>query len=370
MEHRAPFAIVGAFLLAAIAGVFAFVYWLNNTSTLAERTAYHVRFEQPVLGLMTGSSVLFNGIRVGEITRLRLEPDKPRQVIAVIAVDPSTPIRADTQVDIEFQGLAGVAVITLTGGTVPFGSLEALGPRVLVADASVGQSMTQAARLTLRRLDGILGENAESLRGLIGNLNTFSAALARNSSRIDGIVGGLERMTGGAAEKPLPVIYDLSAPRDFPGLGKPPQGQIVVPEVTTILALDTQRIVVRPAPPKDAGFADAQWSDSLPKLLQAKLLQSLENAGMVAVRPTDGLDAKHQLLVDLRAFSVSAAPEAVAEVEFSAKVLDKSGRIVSTQIFRATAPVALLEAATTAAALNQAFGAAAVQLVLWVAGAA
>jgi phospholipid/cholesterol/gamma-HCH transport system substrate-binding protein len=365
MENRAPFAIVGAFLLAVVAGAFGFVYWLHNTSSLAERAVYRVQFEQPVLGLLTGSSVMFNGIRVGEITRLQLEPTKPRQVTAIIAVDPGTPIRADTQVDVDFQGLAGVAVIALTGGSVPFPPTGAQEPRVLVADAMVGQSMTQAARLTLRHLDGILGENAESLRGLIGNLNTFSAALARNSGRIDSIVGGLERMTGGPAEKPTPVIYDLTAPRDFPGIRKPPHGQIAVPELTAVLALDTQRILVRPSP-KDPSFADAQWSDSLPKLLQAKVIQSLENADIGAARPTEGLESTHQLLIDLRAFNVSVAADTVASVEFSAKIVEKSGKIVGTRIFRATAPVSGTEAATAATALNEAFGRAVVELVLWV----
>jgi phospholipid/cholesterol/gamma-HCH transport system substrate-binding protein len=369
MEHRAPYAIVGAFLLAAIAGVFGFIYWLNNTSSLAERTVFRVQFEQPVLGLLTGSSVMFNGIRVGEITRLQLEPTKPRQVTAIIAVDPSTPVRADTQVDIDFQGLAGVAVISLTGGNVPFAPGAVLEPRVLVADAMVGQSMTQAARVTLRRLDGILGENAESVRGLIGNLNTFSAALARNSGRIDGIVGGLERMTGGAAEKPTPIIYDLTAPRDIPGIRKPSHGQIVVPELTAVLALDTQRILVRPGSSKDPSFADAQWSDSLPKLLQAKVIQSFENANIAAARPTEGLEATYQLLIDLRAFNVSVGNDAVASVEFSAKILEKSGKIVDIRIFRAATPVAKFEAATAAAALNEAFGKAVAELVIWVSGA-
>jgi phospholipid/cholesterol/gamma-HCH transport system substrate-binding protein len=367
MENRAPFAIVGAFLLAAIAGAFGFVYWLNNTSSLTERALYRVEFEQPVLGLLTGSPVMFNGIRVGEITRLQLEPTRPRQVTAVIAVDPGAPVRSDTQVDVDFQGLAGVAVISLTGGGVPFPQDATQQARILVAGPTVGQSMTQAARLTLRHLDGILGENAESLRGLIGNLNTFSAALARNSGRIDGIVGGLERMTGGPAEKPAPVIYDLTAPRDFPGLRKP-HGQIVVPELTAVLALDTQRILVRPSS-KEPSFADAQWSDSLPKLMQAKVIQSFENAGVTASRPMEGLDATHQLLIDLRAFNVSVGNDTTASVEFSAKILEKSGKIIGTRIFRTTAPLVTIEAAAAAAALNEAFGKAAVELVVWVSSA-
>jgi len=117
METRAPYALIGAFVLVVIAAVFGFVYWLNNTGGLGQRALFQVRFESSVSGLLTGAAVLFNGIRVGEVTALRLSAEDPRQVTGTIAVAPSTPIRADTQVGLEFQGLTGVPVIALQGGS-------------------------------------------------------------------------------------------------------------------------------------------------------------------------------------------------------------------------------------------------------------
>ena len=78
METRAPFVVVGAFVLAAIAAVFGFVYWLHNTAGLGPRVTYHVQFEGSVPGLLVGAAVLFNGIRVGEVSDLGLAPDDPR----------------------------------------------------------------------------------------------------------------------------------------------------------------------------------------------------------------------------------------------------------------------------------------------------
>jgi phospholipid/cholesterol/gamma-HCH transport system substrate-binding protein len=85
METRAPFVIIGAFVLAAIVAVFGFVYWLNNTGGLGPRTTYHVQFDGSVPGLLIGAGVLFNGIRVGEVTDLALAPDSPRRVNATIS---------------------------------------------------------------------------------------------------------------------------------------------------------------------------------------------------------------------------------------------------------------------------------------------
>src|ERR1700737_5647393 len=102
METRAPFVIVGAFVLAAICAVFGFVYWLHNTGGLGPRAAYHVQFDGSVPGLLGGAAGLFNGIRVGEVTDLGLAPDNPRRVNATISVSTAAPGRSDTRVGLEF----------------------------------------------------------------------------------------------------------------------------------------------------------------------------------------------------------------------------------------------------------------------------
>src|SRR6202171_3517530 len=193
METRAPFVVVGAFVLAAIAAVFGFVYWLQNTSGLGPRKTYHVQFDGSVPGLLVGAGVLFNGIRVGEVTDLRLAPDSPRRVNATISVASTTPVRSDTKVGLEFQGLTGVPVIALEGGTLLVNSAEV---STLIAEPGAGEGMTQAARSALRRVDSVLADNAEPLKNTIANLQIFSEGLARNTGKLDGIVAGLEKMTG------------------------------------------------------------------------------------------------------------------------------------------------------------------------------
>ena len=197
MEVRARYVRMGAFTLAVLLLGFGFVYWLNNSAGFGNRVTYRVEFGGPVAGLLRGSAVLFNGIRVGEVTELALDPARPRQVIAKIVIDRDTPVRTDTDVSIDFQGLTGSPVVTLTRGrntdvpVAPGGN-----PPVLKARADAGQTMSQSARDVLHRLDGILAENAEPLRSMLASIDTFAGALARNSDKVDGIVAGLERMTG------------------------------------------------------------------------------------------------------------------------------------------------------------------------------
>ena len=374
METRAPYALIGFFVLAAIGSIFGFVYWLNNTGGLSERALYRVRFENTVSGLLTGAAVLFNGIRVGEVTDLQIDPGKPREVTATISVIANTPIRTDTQAGLEFQGLTGVPVVTLQGGTLGAALVAASKsePPVLVADPDAGQSMSEAARQALRRLDNLLADNSDALHSAIGNLSTFAEALGRNSGRIDGILAGLERMTGGGP-KPNPTIYDLTTPTTFPPANKASKSQLVIPEPTALLTVDTQKIPMHLASGEEPSLDIAEWSDNIPKLVQAKVLQGFENSNyMQAVaRPMDGLNADYQLLIDIRTFQVwsLAAPEPPeAKVEFSAKILGHDGRIVASRTFNATALVADESVDAAVKALDQAFGRTATDLVVWTGG--
>jgi phospholipid/cholesterol/gamma-HCH transport system substrate-binding protein len=93
MEIRARYMLIGSFVLAFALGIFGFVYWIKNTGGLGQRTSYQVRFEQPVAGLTVGSSVLFNGIRVGAITDLKLDPQDPKRLTISIRRRRSAPTR-------------------------------------------------------------------------------------------------------------------------------------------------------------------------------------------------------------------------------------------------------------------------------------
>src|SRR6266849_3692520 len=116
METRANYVVTGLFTLAVIAAGFGFVYWFSRTGDGGERTAYRVVFDGAVSGLRTGGWVLFNGIKVGEVSDLRLSPQNPRQVMATVMVDKAVPIRTDTRVGLDFQGLTGIASISIKGG--------------------------------------------------------------------------------------------------------------------------------------------------------------------------------------------------------------------------------------------------------------
>src|SRR5476651_2155220 len=163
METRANFVLIGSFTLAVIAAAFGFVLWFQSLHTTKARSPIRIVFEGPAAGLRNGGSVNFNGIRVGEVISLKL--DNPRRVIALAMVDNSAPIRKDTLVGLEFQGLTGVAAISLTGGSIEAAPvpLDEDGIPVLTADPNALQDVQEKIRAALRNVDKVIAENQGAL---------------------------------------------------------------------------------------------------------------------------------------------------------------------------------------------------------------
>lgn len=216
METRANYILIGLFTLSVIAASFAFVYWFSQSGVGGERVAYRVLFEGAVNGLRTGSSVMFNGIKVGEVVDLRTNPQDPRQVVTTFAVDRSTPIRSDTKVGLEFQGLTGIASMALRGGRPDAPIIVSQRGEIptLVADPNatydVMQSVREAANradLIMRRVDGLIAENEEPLRNTIRNIDKFTETLGKNSARFDNILSGLETVVSPDSKG---VVWEIS----------------------------------------------------------------------------------------------------------------------------------------------------------------
>jgi phospholipid/cholesterol/gamma-HCH transport system substrate-binding protein len=201
METRANYVLIGLFTLAVIVGAFGFVYWFNTIGGAGERATYRIVFDGSVSGLRTGASVLFNGIRVGEVTDLRLDPAQPRAVVAMVALEKTVAVRADTAVSLDYQGVTGTASIALRGGS-DTSPLAPGNPPTLKVDAAGAQDVTAAAREAMRRIDQLVADNEAVLKGALKNIEAFSQTLATNSQRIDNILAGTEGLLGGGPDKP------------------------------------------------------------------------------------------------------------------------------------------------------------------------
>ena len=211
METRANFALIGAFTLAVVMAAFGFVYWFSGPSKTAARQSYQLVFNGSVSGLSRGAAVLFNGLRVGEVSKLALKADDPGQVVAQIDVEKTIPIKTDTKASLEFTGLTGIASVALSGGSADAAKLEAepgAAMPVIIAEKSGFQNLLQTAERVARQTDEfvekankILDTAATPLANTAKNAETFSKALADNADGIGTFMSSMSDV--GKTIKPL-----------------------------------------------------------------------------------------------------------------------------------------------------------------------
>ncbi len=207
METRANYALVGFFTLAVIVAAFGFVYWMAQSGRGGPTAELAIRIPGSANGLSVGSPVRFNGIAVGSVRSLTIDPDDPRYSIAFTEVRADAPVYQSTQAALEVQGLTGAAYIELSGGVkgeenILQKAMENGRPAVLIAEQSSVTNLLATADKILERADqaigdiqGFVGDARGPLTQTIRNVETFTGALAQNSDSIDKFLESLSTLS-------------------------------------------------------------------------------------------------------------------------------------------------------------------------------
>jgi phospholipid/cholesterol/gamma-HCH transport system substrate-binding protein len=204
METRANYVLIGVFTLAVIAAAFSFVLWFSGAEKPGGRTPYKIIFTGSVSGLSEGGWVLFNGVRVGAVTKIDLLPQDPSRVFALIDVDAKVPVRSDTKARLEYTGFTGVASVALTGGALDAPPLPTSRqqPGVIVAEGSEFQDLIATARRVaaeasdfFTKTNRLIDDNSASITASVKNAEKFSDALAANSDGLKDFMGSIKPLT-------------------------------------------------------------------------------------------------------------------------------------------------------------------------------
>ena len=208
METRANYVIVGIFTLTALLAAFGFVYWTSGIGDRGEVAQLRFRIPGSASGLVPGSVVLFNGIKVGDVTRVYIDVSNPSVAIADAQVDRLTPITQSTQADVGLAGLTtGQANIELRGGNPAEPNLLDLAEQEgtvaeIDANPSAVSNLLESAQNIFRRADSVLAQLegfASDARGpltqTLRNVETFSEALGRNAEGIDTFLASVSALS-------------------------------------------------------------------------------------------------------------------------------------------------------------------------------
>ena len=184
MKTRASNLTIGSTTLAVIAVAFVGLLGYQKIHGARQQGPLRIVFEGSASGLRQGGGVNFDGIQIGQIKSLKL--DNPRKVVALVMVDNSAPIRKDTVVGLEFQGLTGIAAISLVGGAAAAAPvpLDEDGIPILTADLSE----TESIRDSLHNVDRILVGNQATVKNALQGFETYTASLVSKGEALDSII--------------------------------------------------------------------------------------------------------------------------------------------------------------------------------------
>ncbi len=198
METRANSLLVGTFVLLILAGTTVFFLWLAKFQFDVEFTRYDIRFPGSVSGLKVGSSVELNGVLVGEVIDIRIDPQEVETVVVTIEVPAATPVRENTQARLQLTGITGGVSIQLVGGTQDAPPLKpASGQKraVIASQASPLEQFLEDApellenlQILVRRASALLNEdNQAAFADSLENVSALTGALAARTDDIDAL---------------------------------------------------------------------------------------------------------------------------------------------------------------------------------------
>ena len=222
METRANYVMVGSFVLVVLAGAFVAILWLAHTQFNQQFVDYDIYFTGSVTGLSVGAPVNLNGVNIGRVTEIRLDPANPDQVRVTIEADAQAPIKSDSVASLELTGITGIYYIEISGGTrdaPPLTKQEGQRYAVIAAKPSRFASLVASAPEVLNkvievadRLSQILDEkNRQAIAQTLANVEQVSEVAVRDADKVDAILDDTKATVSDFRRTTVPALNDSLA---------------------------------------------------------------------------------------------------------------------------------------------------------------
>ena len=197
------------------------VLWLASGGTLQKKyDLYLAIVEESVAGLNVNAPVKYNGVDVGKVQNIQLDPGNPERVQLMFAIERGTPIKVDTVAVLKTQGLTGIAYVELDGGAKNAAPLLATAQQkypVIQTKPSLSTRLENMLTTLLTKLDNttnnidslISQENQQAFKSALADIAIVSKTIAARKTEIDaGIVNAARTAdnTARATQKLNPML--------------------------------------------------------------------------------------------------------------------------------------------------------------------
>jgi phospholipid/cholesterol/gamma-HCH transport system substrate-binding protein len=217
METRANYVMVGSFVLVVLAGIFVAILWLAHAQFNQQFVNYDIYFTGSVTGLSVGAPVNLNGVSIGRVTEIRLDPANPDQVRVTIETDAQAPIKSDSVASLELTGITGIYYIEISGGTreaPPITREEGQRYPVIAAKPSRFASLVATAPEVMNRvievadrLSQILDDkNRLAIAQTLANVRQISVVAVRDADKVDAIIDDTKATVSDFHRTTMPAV--------------------------------------------------------------------------------------------------------------------------------------------------------------------
>jgi phospholipid/cholesterol/gamma-HCH transport system substrate-binding protein len=211
MESKVNYAVVGGFVLVLGTAFVAGILWLASGGAFQKKVDFYLAIvNESVAGLNLNAPVKYNGVDVGQVRDIRLDPDNPEQVRLTFAIERGTPIKVDTEAVLKTQGLTGIAYVELSGGGRDSPPLLATTPGEypeIRTKPSLSARLENVLTTVLAKLDGtsasinalLSEENRAAFKSALADISAVAGTLAARKETLDaGIASAARTFENGA----------------------------------------------------------------------------------------------------------------------------------------------------------------------------
>lgn len=203
VETRASYALVGLFVLTLLIGALSFGVWISRVDW-KQGSIYEINFEGSVAGLRENETVTYNGVPIGTVVNIAVNPEKVNLIRVLVEIDKPSLIRENSFATLQGRGITGQVQIKIDGSTpdspILISPESHIPPKIPSRTSGFQQVIEEAPRIMekiIRLVNDVTPvfneKNREAFTSTLENFATFSDMLAKKSKNMDELLTQTKR---------------------------------------------------------------------------------------------------------------------------------------------------------------------------------
>lgn len=178
METDKHYFFEGLFIIVFCVAAAFLAVWLGSPGR-SDDVLYRIHFAESVSGLAVGDLVKYQGVDVGTVKSMSIDPDNPRRVRVEVRLRKETPVKTDTRASLALKGITGVVYIELNGGDPAAQTLLAVTPPDQVPEIRAEKAGIKAMLDELPKLIRKFASIEDQVKNVVTNVGALTEQIRK-----------------------------------------------------------------------------------------------------------------------------------------------------------------------------------------------